>query len=331
MPTYGGAKADTDSLTASKILHLFLFRGTCDPTDYFIMWDIFSSSVTLPNRPHTYREFIEPAEPMYLSDRGILSYLDELEHASPHEIAQQRFRENVIRLQLRDLRQIGLVQGLAHDIYKLTSYGRSVYDREESLPSEEGLFNVSEIADDSFPESDWCLDDFSNLDGETIKKLNFDIIEDSAEEYGWVRGSPEKTRQRIGNVPETDLHRIMREFPTHEPLPQQCAHWLRAMAGLHFFPDANHRTAMNTLSVLYRTLIDEQLPIGNNIERVVLESKIARAILTNVRFDTLWKRDALYQVWHRYFRFVLCDDGYRRHEPPEQHLRLILNYAREVL
>lgn len=287
--------------------------------------------MTLPNRPHSYREFIEPAEPMYLSDRDILGYLNEFEHASPHEIAQQRFRENVIRLQLRDLTKVNLVNNLTHDTYKLTSYGKSVYNGEESLPSQGGLFNIPEIVGDSLPESDWCLTNFSNIDGETIKELNFDIIEDTAEEYGWVHGSPQKTRQKIRNVPETDLHRIMREFPTHEPLPQQCAHWLRAIAGLHFFPDANHRTAMNTLSVLYQTLTDEPLRIGNNIERVVLESKIARTILTTVRFDTLWKRDALYQVWHRYFRFILCDDGYRRHEPPEHHLRLILNYAREVL
>lgn len=268
---------------------------------------------------------------MYLSDRDILGHLEDCEHASPHDVTQQRFRENVIRLQLRDLERVGIVKSLAHETYKLTSYGISVQNGEKTLPTEDDMFLVSEIADETFPEPDWCMDDFTNLDGETIKTLNFDIIEDSAEEYGWVRGSPEKTRQRIGNVPETDLHRIMREFPTREPLPQQCAHWIRAIAGLHFFPDANHRTAMNTLSVLYRTLTDEQLPIGDNIERVVLESKIARVLLTNVRFDTLWKRDALYHVWHRYFRFVLCGDGYRRHEPPEHHLRLILNYTREVL
>jgi hypothetical protein len=268
---------------------------------------------------------------MYISDRDILNLLVDVEHASPRDLAQQRYRENVIRLQIRDLERIGLVRNLAHDTYELSSYGRSVHEADEELPSEEGLFNLSEIADSPSPDSDWCLNDFTNLDGETIKELNFDIIEDSEEEYGWVHDSPNKTRQKIGNVPETDLHRVMREFPTHDPLPQQCAHWLRAIAGLHFFPDANHRTGMNTLAVLYRTLTDQQLPIGDNIERVVLESKIARILLSDVRFDTLWKRDELYHVWHRYFRLVLCDDGYRRHDPPEHHLRLILNYAREVL
>lgn len=287
--------------------------------------------MTLPDRPHSYREFIDSSEPMYLSDRDLLTELNTHDHASPHELAHHRFRENVIRLQLRDLERIGLTEALTHDTYRLTSYGQQVHNGEDSLPAKNGIFDLSEIADYSLPDSDSRLTDFSNLDGETIKQLNFDIIEDTAEEYGWVRGSPETTRQRIGNVPETDLHRIMREFPTHDPLPQQCAHWMRAIAGLHFFPDANHRTAMNTLSVLYRTLKDDQLPIGPNIKRVVLESKIARHILSEVRFDTLWKRDSLYYIWHRYFRFVLHNDGHRRHEPPEHHLRLTLNYAREIL
>ncbi|AOW80737.1 hypothetical protein HTSR_1565 [Halodesulfurarchaeum formicicum] len=287
--------------------------------------------MTLPNRSHSYREFIDPSEPMYISDRDILAKLVEFEHASPGELSQQRFRENVIRLQLRDLNRIGLVQSLSHDTYEMTDFGRSVSEGEESLPSKDGLFMVAEIDDRTFPDSNWHLNDFSNLDGETIIAVNFDIIDDSAEEYGWIQDSPEKTRHKIGNVSETDLNRIMREFPTHEPIPQQSAHWVRAIAGLHFFPDANHRTAMNTLSVLYRTLMDGPLPIGDNIGRVVLESKIARVLLTDVRFDTLWKRDALYQVWHRYFRRVLCGDGDKRHEPPEHKLRLILNYAREIL
>ena len=288
-------------------------------------------SMSVPDRPISYREFVEPSRPMYVSDMSIINQMYEINHTSPHELAQHRYRENVIRLQLRDLERIGVVKSISHDTYKLTPLGKSVHDDKQSLPSENGLFDIETISNDTFPDPDWCLNDFSNLDGETIKALNFDIIENSVEEYGWVDGSPEKTRQRIGNVPETDLHRLMREFPTHEPLPQQCAHWLRAIAGLHFFPDANHRTGMNSLSVLYNTLSDESLPIGPDIERVVLESKIARHLLSNIRFDTLWKRDALYDVWHRYFRLVLCDDGSRRHEPPDHHLRLVLNYARNIL
>lgn len=287
--------------------------------------------MTAPNQAFSYREFIDPSEPMYLSDQNIIDYLANLDHASPHTLAQHRYRENVIRLQLRDLNRIGIVQNLAHDTYKLTTLGRDVHCGNKSFPANDGLFDVHTICGEKYPNSNWCLDDFSKLDGETIKQLNFDIIENSAQEYGWVNGSPEKTKQKIHNVADTDLHRLMREFPTHEPLPQQCAHWLRAIAGLHFFPDANHRTAMNSLSVIYNTLTDEALPIGTDIKRVVLESKIARHLLADIRFDTLWKRDALYDVWHRYFRLLLCDNGHRRHDPPEHHLRLVLNYAREIL
>lgn len=286
--------------------------------------------MTLPDRPHSYREFINPEDSMYLSNKELLTKIADIPNSNPHTLADHRYRENVIRLQLRDLADIGLIRPVAHGTYQLTDFGRNVHCGTERLPAENGLFDLEAVTDYSFPDSDWRLTDFSNLDGETIKKLNFDAIEAPQEEYGLIRGSRDTTRRRIGNVAETDLHRLMREFPTHEPLPQQCAHWLRAMVGVHFFPDANHRTAMGTLSVLYQTLRGEPLPVGDDIERVVLESKIARHFFEEVRFDTLWMRDPLYYVWHRYFRRILCDGGSQRHDPPRRHLQMVLNYAREI-
>lgn len=278
----------------------------------------------------SYRDFIDPTEPMYLSDWVILEELGDADHLSPSELARSRFRENVIRLQLRDLRRVGLVDEYAHDTFQLATRGRVALADKSQVPATEEMIDVRSVRPEAFPDPKDCLTDFSNLDGETIKQINFDIIEDSSEEYGWIQGSPDVTRRRINNVPDTDLHRLMREFPTHDPLPQQCAHWLRAIAGLHFFPDANHRTAMSSLSVLYETNTGSPLPVGENIERVVLESKLARYLLSDIKFDTLWVRDPLYDVWHRYFRQVLCGDGARRHHPPTHHLRLILNYARRI-
>lgn len=281
--------------------------------------------------PHSYRDFIDPTKQMYLSDQDILEIFTENSHLSPYEIAENRYRENVIRLQLRDLKRIDIVREKAHDTYEMTEYGHSVYRNEHTLPCQGGLFDIESISPKSRPKAEWSMTDFSKLDGETIKKLNFENIEDSSQEYGWVEESPSLTRQRVSNVPDTDLHRTIREFPTHDPLPQQCAHWMRALAGMHWFPDANHRTGMNSLSIPYELLTGDSLPISLEIERTVLESKLSRHLLTHISFNTLWKRDSLYCVWHRYFRRLLCGDGTRTHEPPKHHLRLVLNYAREVL
>lgn len=281
--------------------------------------------------PHSYRDFIRCREQMYISDWEILELLSESDSLSPYDIANQQLRENVIRLQLRDLNRIGAVNPLSHDSYKLSERGAAILRDETALPSEDGLFDAHSICPEQYPEEEWCMNDFSNLDGETIKELNYQNMEDKSEEYGWVRDSPDLTRQRIQNVPDTDLHRAIREFPTHDPLPQQCAHWLRALAGMHWFPDANHRTAFNSLSVPFLAAADRPLPPAPDIKRVVLESKLSRHLLSDVRFNTLWERDELYQVWHRYFRRILCGDGNRRHEPPEHHLRLVLNYARSIL
>lgn len=277
--------------------------------------------------PISYRDFVDPTEPTYVSDWQILEELSGTSHRSPRELSRGRYRENVVRLQLNDLRRIGLVVEPAHDTFRSTARGEAVARDRSRVPATDGLIDVRAVEPGRFTKSN-RLNDFSNLDGETVKRINLDMLADGAEEYGRLEGSRGSTRRRIENVPDTDLHRIMREFPTNDPLARQCAHWLRALSGLHLFPDANHRTAMNSLSVLYETRTGEPLPTGANIERVVLESKLARHLLSNVAFDSLWVRDSLYDVWHRYFRRLLYDDGSLRHEPSNHQLRAVLDYAR---
>ncbi|MFB6141911.1 MAG: hypothetical protein ABEJ30_01050 [Halorientalis sp.] len=265
---------------------------------------------------------------MYLSDADILEELADMPHGSPRDLADGRYRENVVRLQLRDLARIGAVRERTHDTFELTARGTDIRRDAVSIPATRGLFEIEWVASETVPDDEWRMTDFSKLDGGTVKQLNRDIVSDTAEDYGWVRADPDLTKRRIENVPDVEVDRLIREFPTGEPLPQQCAHWLRAFAGLHWFPDANHRTGMNALSVPYRTLTGSPLPAASGVERTVLESKLSRHLLSGVRFDTLWKRDTLYLVWHRYFRRLLCDDGRRRHEPPDAHLRAVLREAR---
>jgi len=77
---------------------------------------------------------------------------------------------------------------------------------------------------------------------------------------------------------------------------------MHAVVGKHFFPDANHRTAV----ALLRRLLDE-----NDIEYadwsldrlqdVRDESHAVRRKIEAVRLDTLYRKDELYDVWWRFF------------------------------
>lgn len=283
---------------------------------------------------HSYRDFIDVQQPMYVSDFEILRGMRTEGLNTPHKLAKNQYRENVIRLQLRDLRRVNTVRREGHDFYTITDYGKRVLQDAESIPSSDGLFDVREVEPETYPSDDWCIQDFSTIDGATIKRINYDITEDSEQTYGWVRESPELTRSRIHCVPDTDIHRIIREFPTHDPLPAQCAHWVRAFAGIHFFPDANHRTATNTLEYLVEQNGGPATElVQRDIGRVVLLSKYARTLHTDIRFNTLWVRDELFDIWYRYFTRVLTGQLERRrpHEPTTEMLDACLQDVRGTL
>lgn len=253
--------------------------------------------------------------------------------ATPQRLAEGRFRENVLRLQCRDLCRVGVATRCTHDTFEVTADGGRVLRGIEQYPIRDGLFDVERMDSVERPDEEWRITDFSILDAETVKQINLGIFEDAGDdEYGWVKGNPSLTERRIRNVKEFRIDRVMREFPTNEPLPQQCAHWMRAFAGLHFFPDANHRTGMNTLQILVEESdYPESLPISEDIERFVLQSKLTRHLNSKIQFNTLWKRDAHYALWHQYFRNLLCDVPDRHPiTPSNDHLRQTLHYARKL-
>lgn len=47
---------------------------------------------------------------------------------------------------------------------------------------------------------------------------------------------------------------MIEKFPTDRPLPEQCALWMHAVIGKHFFDDANHPTAVALLRKLLRVV-----------------------------------------------------------------------------
>lgn len=105
-----------------------------------------------------------------------------------------------------------------------------------------------------------------------------------------------------------DLKRIIDNFPTDEPLVEQSALWMHAIAGVHFFPDANHRTGMNTLRVMMEDNgIEIFEPFGDIEERthtaLDASKKVRRSL--DVDMGSYYEKDTLYEVWRRYFDDVL--------------------------
>lgn len=147
------------------------------------------------------------------------------------------------------------------------------------------------------------LDSLTALD---IKEQNVFFLDHRDHEYFHEAGTYERTRQRVMSTRNGDLRRILRSFPTDAPLIEQGAWWMRALVGKHFFPDANHRTAM----VTFRYLMDENgidppdLDI-DMVERTTADSKAARLRVVEVTFGSLNERDELFYVWCAYFAETL--------------------------
>lgn len=114
-------------------------------------------------------------------------------------------------------------------------------------------------------------------------------------------------RNRIWNVRNGDLRRVLDDFPIDEPLVDQCALWMHAVVGNHFFPDANHRTAVVVLRRLLREngIGPGEWPIERT-GRARERSHRVRREIPPVRLDTLYERDALFSVWRDYFEDVLA-------------------------
>lgn len=261
----------------------------------------------------------------YITDIDLLKELSECDRATPKEIADGYRRENVIRTQLWELANYGLVEKVTHEIYALTAEGRrQVQDGEisfEDLPYRP-----------EWVETDNRITDLTELDAETIKQFNYDFFDDPETTYGLFENSYKRTENRIWNVKDFQLNRVIEEFPTDLPVCQQCSHWVRAISGKHFFPDANHRTAMGSLYALLNlnNIYTPKWP-GRHIDRTVLKAKFIREFIVDVRFDNLWKQDELYMVWNRHFREIFYEtDIEQDHSVTTNRLRKALKKARNT-
>ena len=253
-----------------------------------------------------------------LTDRAVVAFLADEGPARPRDIARSRYRENVIRLQCRYLVDAGLIDRVATDTFDAAS-----------TPNE-GLSDGDWLPDDRIETADTRIDGFGEIDGRLLRAVNRRFL--ARGEYGLVRGDRGETRRRIDGVTRYRIDRVLREFPYRERRCRQCAHWMRAFAGLHFFPDANHRTALATLyAVLDQNGIappTDEWPfewIGHAVSRC----KLLRSLHSQVTFASLWERDELYYHWLRYFVHGFLDvDRESRNERPRELLDGAVDYVR---
>lgn len=141
------------------------------------------------------------------------------------------------------------------------------------------------------------------LDAEDFKVRNTKFLKAPDQPYDTGRGeTDEALRAEIWRVRNGDVRTVLRDFPTDEPLREQCALWMHAVVGKHFFPDANHRTA----TALLRRLLDENGITYHpwdidRLRRARAASHTVRRETEFVELDTLYRRDRLYDCWLSFF------------------------------
>lgn len=285
------------------------------------------------SRPDVIEPWDTGSGQMYISYTEILRLARGTVHITPEEIAESRRRMNVIRIQCRRLARIGVLVSVGHDAFSLSEMGSRYLEGDRQLPEKDGDLDVPALLDpQSHPGRAWRMTEFEGLDAEDIKQVNLIFLEEEENDYGLVQESASRTEQRIRNVKDSRINRVIREFPREEPVPNQCAHWMRTFSGLHFFPDANHRTGMATLEALLElnNIRYRQWP-GSGIERTVLRSKLTRVLNVDARFDTLWLRDELYWVWYRHFyELFFGAEQWGSSGVTVDFLRDVLSYVRQL-
>ncbi|MCX2818148.1 hypothetical protein EGH25_02110 [Haladaptatus sp. F3-133] len=146
------------------------------------------------------------------------------------------------------------------------------------------------------------ITDLSSIDAENFKLRNERFFNRGYDYDAQPHHGVGEVRRKIWNTRNGDLRRVLRDFPKDAPLLDQCAGWMHAVAGKHFFPDANHRTAMALLRKLLRDNSIELAPLPPQRAREAsLRSHEVRNKIEPVRLDTLYRKDRLFLVWRLYF------------------------------
>ncbi|WP_058995935.1 hypothetical protein [Haloarcula sp. CBA1127] len=224
---------------------------------------------------------------------------------------------------------MGLLTSVSPESYILSSTGAETLNGKAPISISGGYFDLTDTITVPSPR----ITDLSALSQITIKKQNSEFFHRD-DTYTIEERDLRRGRRQIWGVKMWKLQRLLAEFPKIEPVTAQCAHWMRAIVGLHLFPDANHRTGMATLGrlVLSNDIIDVDHPWPGEPEEIgkaVLLSKFHRHLASKVNLSSLWRRDTLYWHWYQYFDYLLNDVRYLAlHKHSEGKLREKLRKVR---
>lgn len=147
--------------------------------------------------------------------------------------------------------------------------------------------------------------DLSFFDAEDIKQRNTVFLESDSPYDILEHQTRYSVRADIWRVRNGDLRKLFYRFPFNEDVLEQCALWMHAMTGKHFFPDANHRTGIMTL----RKILRENNYRPTNWPTLRTQAAIQRSKETrrslSVNLGNLYEKDPLYEIWELYFYDVL--------------------------
>lgn len=149
--------------------------------------------------------------------------------------------------------------------------------------------------------------DLSSLEPENFKFRNTEFLKMDQHHYDNPHDKTfRQQRKEIWQVRNGDIETVLEDFPRDRPLLEQCALWMHAVVGKHFFEDANHRTAMALLRKLLRENgIDISEWSTDRVKEARDESHRVRKEIPSIHLDTLYEKDDLYHIWLRFFEDVL--------------------------
>ena len=136
-----------------------------------------------------------------------------------------------------------------------------------------------------------------------IKSIHRDFRKGNEHDYTTLsHHSRLDVNRQIKSIRDSDLQQVIDLFPLEEELPSQCANWIHALTGKHFFPDANHRTSIATLrQILSDNQVSELVIWDQEVLRERVKSSKEARNNVSVNMGNLYQKDELYGVWYDYF------------------------------
>ena len=212
--------------------------------------------------------------------------------ADRHGSLRESIRSHVNDLCIRGLaRYLGQPDGYGERTYESTSFGKQYFEGTVSAESPQEY--VDRIID------------LSLIGADDVRHRNAKFLQGDAKYDIRSHESQLGLKKDIWGVRCGDINNLLRRFPRDPPLLDQCALWMRAWTGKHFFPDANHRTA---IAILRNILLNRGFIPGTwsteRSKQAIRESKRERT-KREYTLDSIYERDSHFVTWKSYFIDVL--------------------------